>query len=278
MNKLEQIAAKKKEAELTKQEGEVAKFASRVADEVISTIGEIKADTLKVDIEELARCVAESIVLSNKKFDDQLDTNFGLLLSAVQQNRPDNTDIIKLSSQIAQTLNRLQHNISNLELSPQISVTGLTLDELKKEIDRLIGRLPTDSKRIVTLAYDNVTPDKYLNVRLTDGIDFYKASGKGGGGGGLTNAQLRESPLEVTTTVEPSKPTDVYSIAAISDDGTYKYFFFEDKDLNYYVMRKMKTTSVFQYTKGTGGYSAVYVNSTSGPSGSPTWGTYGATF
>lgn len=74
------------------------------------------------------------------------------------------------------------------------------------------------------------------------------------------------------------KPTDVYGIQAISDDGTYKYFFFEDASENYYIMRKTLATSVFEYTKGTGGYSAVYVDSTSGPSGSPTWADYGATF
>lgn len=69
-----------------------------------------------------------------------------------------------------------------------------------------------------------------------------------------------------------------YGISAISDDGTYKYFFFEDNDLNYYILRKHIANKVFTYTAGTGGYSAVYVDSTHGPSGSPTWGTKGSTF
>jgi len=64
----------------------------------------------------------------------------------------------------------------------------------------------------------------------------------------------------------------------ILDDGTYKYFWFEDASLNYYIMRKTKTTSVFAYTKGTGGYASVYVSSTAGPSGSPTFASYGVTF
>lgn len=74
------------------------------------------------------------------------------------------------------------------------------------------------------------------------------------------------------------KTTTPYSISAISDDGTYKYFYFEDDSLNYYIMRKHKTNKVFTYTKGTGGYSAVYVSPTAGPSGSPTWAAYGTTF
>lgn len=71
---------------------------------------------------------------------------------------------------------------------------------------------------------------------------------------------------------------NTYGIQAISDDGTYKYFFFEDNDTNYYILRKHKTNKVFTYTAGTGGYSAVYVDKDNGPSGSPTWGTKGSTF
>lgn len=74
------------------------------------------------------------------------------------------------------------------------------------------------------------------------------------------------------------KATNAYSIQAVSDDGTYKYFFFENATPDYYVMRKHKTNKVFTYVKGTGSYSAVYVSASAGPSGSPSWDTYGATF
>ena len=74
------------------------------------------------------------------------------------------------------------------------------------------------------------------------------------------------------------KATDAYGINAISEDATYKYFWFEADDLSYYIMRKHKTTNVFTFTKGTGGYTSVYVDENSGPSGLPTWGTRGATF
>lgn len=72
--------------------------------------------------------------------------------------------------------------------------------------------------------------------------------------------------------------TKAYAISAVADDGTYKYFYFEDASLNYYVMRKHKTNKVFTYTKGTGGYSAVYQSAILGPSGSPTFASYGTTF
>ena len=73
-------------------------------------------------------------------------------------------------------------------------------------------------------------------------------------------------------------PTSAYNISAISEDATYKYYFFEDKSLNWYVMRKHLTNIVYDYTKGTGGYVSVYVDSTSAPSGSPTYASYGGTF
>jgi hypothetical protein len=74
------------------------------------------------------------------------------------------------------------------------------------------------------------------------------------------------------------KATDAYGWQATSDDGTYKYFYFEDASANYYIMRKHKTNKVATYTKGTGGYASVYVSSSAGPSGSPTWAAYGTTF
>lgn len=74
------------------------------------------------------------------------------------------------------------------------------------------------------------------------------------------------------------KTTDAYGIQAVSNDGTYKYFFFEDASANYYIMRKAIATKVFTYTKGTGGYAAVYVSASAGPSGSPTFASYGTTF
>lgn len=74
------------------------------------------------------------------------------------------------------------------------------------------------------------------------------------------------------------KATDGYGIQAISDDGIYKYYFFEDSAGNWYILRKTLATSVFLYTKGTGGYASVYQSDILGPSGSPTFASYGATF
>lgn len=74
------------------------------------------------------------------------------------------------------------------------------------------------------------------------------------------------------------KPTDSYSYSAKSVSGANTYFFFEDKDANWYIMRKNSTTEVVDYAKGTGGVSSVFVDATSPPSGSPTFASYAATF
>jgi hypothetical protein len=75
-----------------------------------------------------------------------------------------------------------------------------------------------------------------------------------------------------------AKATDAYGIQAISEDATYKYYFFEDGSENWYVMRKHLVNAVYEYTKGTGGYASVYQSAILGPSGSPVWDDYGATF
>jgi hypothetical protein len=43
-------------------------------------------------------------------------------------------------------------------------------------------------------------------------------------------------------------------------------------------MRETLAIEVYSYAKGTGGYTSVYVNKTSDPAGSPTFGTYGEIF
>lgn len=80
-----------------------------------------------------------------------------------------------------------------------------------------------------------------------------------------------------TSTGSAAKPTDAYSIQAISETATYKYFYFEDSSANWYILRKTLATSVFDYAKGTGGYASVYTNATSDPSGG-SFASYGVTF
>lgn len=78
--------------------------------------------------------------------------------------------------------------------------------------------------------------------------------------------------------VSVGKATDGYGWQATSEDATYKYFYFEDSSLNYYILRKHKVNKVATYAAGTGGYTTVYTDKDNGPSGSPSWGTFGATF
>lgn len=96
--------------------------------------------------------------------------------------------------------------------------------------------------------------------------------------GVATQVTATNRKLDVNASGVTTKPTDAYGIQAISNDGTYKYYFFEDSDTNYYVLRKNISTSVFSYVAGSGSYTTVYQSAILGPSGSPAWGTYGVTF
>lgn len=123
--------------------------------------------------------------------------------------------------------------------------------------------IPTDVNRVPFLAAADSTAPSLPQVLYADHT---------------THELLVKDSGVVAAISALAKPTAAYSIQAISEDATYKYFFFEDASANYYIMRKTLATNVFKYTKGTGGYSSVYVDSTHGPSGSPTWADYGATF
>lgn len=191
-NRLETIAENKKKAALAKQDADVERFAKRVALEVVGNIKTDKNDGLKESVSELALSVAQAIVLSNKSFDERLDDKFTGLIKAVKLNRPDNTSLVKLNKEIGRSLAKFETALDALELSPKITLAGITREELKAEVDKILSRMPSSSRREVTLAYENATADKYINVRLTDGIAHYKAFGgsvSGGREGGATETK-----------------------------------------------------------------------------------------
>lgn len=111
-----------------------------------------------------------------------------------------------------------------------------------------------------------------------------KPVGSGGGGGGMVSFK-DSSGFSVQVTINDdgsipiaSKATDRYAYSAKSETATYKYFFFEDKDGNWYILRKTLATEVVRYAKGTGGIDSVFDSSTTDPSGSVTFASYATTF
>lgn len=70
-----------------------------------------------------------------------------------------------------------------------------------------------------------------------------------------------------------SKPTDAYGISNIEDTGTYKYYGFEDKDGNWYILRKTLATNIYLYAAGASDYSTAWTNRAS-----QTYASYAVTF
>jgi hypothetical protein len=111
-----------------------------------------------------------------------------------------------------------------------------------------------------------------------------KPVGSGGGGGGMVSFK-DSSGFSVQVTINDdgsipiaSKATDRYAYSAKSETATYKYFFFEDKDGNWYILRKELATEIVRYAKGTGGIDSVFDSSTTDPDGSPVFASYATTF
>lgn len=177
-------------------------------------------------------------------------------------NIPDTIELKQITD--PKLLDALQNVGDNGELLSKIQTLDQTIGLLRDVI--VETKAPERAKQ-------GQTPQDYIPVRVVEDVD-----------GKLRWFRQVQAPsfVGVSSSAGSSsslaKATDAYSIAAISETGTYKYFFFEDADLNYYIMRKTLATNIFAYTKGTGGYTSVYVDATSGPSGSPTFASYGATF
>lgn len=228
-NKLETIAAKKKQAELAKQEAEVTAFAKKVADEIVDTITVDTTDDLKNSVAELAQTVAQTIVAANATIDLSLKDSFTQLVVAIKENKPDNTSQVKLSKEIGKSLAKFETALSKIEFAPEITVEGLKEQQLKTEVDKILAKLPSNTKRNVTIAYEQATADKYLNVRLTDGIKFYSAFAGGGGGGSssTTNYTTRIETVGTLTyignaAIGSSEANAVWQIKRLETPGLTK--------------------------------------------------------
>lgn len=102
----------------------------------------------------------------------------------------------------------------------------------------------------------------------------------GGGGGGFNTDGLATTAKQddIITAIGGissggGKPTDAYSISNTEDTGTYKYFGFEDKDGNWYILRKTIATNIYLYTAGASDYSTGWTNRAS-----QTYASYATTF
>lgn len=196
---------------------------------------------------------------------------------------PESPDI---SKPIVEVLNKLQKSFDGFKVNPEVKVSVPDIKVPEPDLAEFKKIVKTELPKAFEKAIKLIPK---VEIPKTDHSDLLKAwEGISEQLVSIENATRMKpqfpTSLKVTnpdgSTINSGsgKTTDAYGIQAISDDGTYKYFFFENDDTNYYVMRKNLTTKVFSYTKGTGSYTTVYVDENSGPSGSPTWGTRGATF
>lgn len=227
-NKIEEIAKKKKQQAKEAHELEVAKFAKKVANEVLSGVRSLNSDERRVlegTIAGLAKSVAESVVLSNERFDKELKDNFSKLLTATEANKPekyDNSANEELFERIGKSLASFESSLDSLELSPEIKLSSITKDELKTEVDRILKKLPKDSKREVAIAYEKAGADKYINVRLTDGIKFYSAFGGGGGSSGSATESKQDNIISELQAIKstPVSEANTDGSVTIGDETT----------------------------------------------------------
>lgn len=220
-NPFEKIAEKEKQKALAKQNADAERFAKKVADQVTSNINDL---SLNESIATLAHSVAEAIVLSNKSFDESLRDNFTQLLSAVKENKPDASQI-ELSLKIGEQLAALEGMFNTLDVTPTVNVNGISVDDLRAEVAKILDRLPVDNQRLVTLSYENAMPDKFITVRLSDGINWYKAGGIGGGGAaipeGLATAAKQDDIIDAINGISgtTNKTTRIATVGSITYIG-----------------------------------------------------------
>ena len=174
-----------------------------------------------------------------------------------------------------------QKDIDLSKLIKEIKVeTKVDLKPLVKEIKDLREKAVKQSQ----------LPEDFIPYRrvVKMGNKFYfddnmTPNGAGGGGSTIDISTLateakQDDIITAIGGIGGGKATDAYSYQAKSNDGTYTYWFFEDADGDWYIRRKHDTNETHTFTKGTGGYSSVFIDKNSAPSGSPTYADYATTF
>ena len=239
--------------------------------EALNKLMAIEQKRLLADQAKLVDAVSQALAPHLKSFTDSVE----LLRAELERDKPESTfkvdgDMPVSGSVSVPEMTALSDSILKLagevvsHVPEEISLADgqvVTLDPVALEaVFRQVFRPLLQLKSLELRNNKNASPREYIPVRLTDGDAFYKAEAHFVGGGSTTGG----SPLAK------------YFYSAKSETATYKYFFFEDADENWYIARKVLATGVFDYAVGTGGYQSVYDDATSDPIGPMTFGNIGS--
>lgn len=209
-NPLEEIALKKAQKAKEAEEKKVRDLAKKVANETLNGVKSLTDDNrryLEGIITGLAKSVAEVVASNNTEIGEGVSSKFKELTGAIRELKPkEDKDLKELAKTVGSSLASFEQTIKGLEFSPHIEFSGTTSEELKAQVDVILAALPKEAKDSVKIEYDVQTADKYINVRLTDGINFYKALG-GGGGGGSAGPTVKLDD-------------DTFAVPVVNPDGT----------------------------------------------------------
>lgn len=241
------------------------------------------------DIQDIMSEVAGTLADSSDT-SQETAKKFGALLTDIREslsslNKKEAPESPDYAKPVVEELKKLEKALSvaikGIDTKPQVNVAAPQVNvEPKidlKGVEKVLKDMPVAFEKAIKLIPQNKVidyTDQFAEMldqlRSIDTASRIKPQ--------FPVSQLNTINTNISSLLSSGKATGAYSVSAISEDSTYKYFYFEDASLNYYIMRKHKTNKVFDYTKGTGGYATVYVSSSAGPSGSPTWASYGKTF
>jgi len=156
--------------------------------------------------------------------------------------------------------------------------TTSTIEALCKGLSELIAKVNVETYKGKQDASEYIPVRRVRKVgqRLVYDDDDW-ASRSGGGGTPLPTVMVDGNQVVLISNPN-ERPTNKYKYHGDSLTATYEYAFYEDKDGNWYIQRETLSTGYLEFAKGTGGIGSVYTDSTSDPSGTPTFDTYANTF
>lgn len=177
MGALEQIADSRRQKIVAAQESETRRFAGKIADEIIGKTGLADRDNeLKETISGLASAIGEAVVASGEQYQLAIGDHFSQLIETLSV-EPDLTSLETLADRIDAGLRELKQELARLELKPEINLEAPDYKPLLSRLDSLVAKIPNRIEASIDVDYRPAPATDYLNVRLTDGKEFYKALG-----------------------------------------------------------------------------------------------------
>lgn len=193
---IERAARKRKSKVLNKAKAEkkaraqeYKELASAVAAEILASVSNENDRIYKRLSRDISALALASSKLADSNGDSlkQFNGSFRELIELASAGSKSDEELNKAVKSAAKAIQSVHDGLNALEFTmpDEISLSeAVEIKDIKAHVDRIISAIDKAKIKEVAIAYREMPPSNYINVRITNGMKFIDTFGGGGGGGG----------------------------------------------------------------------------------------------